>query len=337
MNPLIKGFQSGRRSKIGEVATAGFNEAPFAAMANRSNIVAQIKALGMSKERRSKINEIIFDAEAEGEEQLKQALQDTYTIRDAESKREAIGAVFGTVAADLARDGMRNIWWFINAPQALTQIAAKQGIASATGRTVQPLISNDASRFAATLPAVLAVSLGMGQFGRAPGFKAVVPSEDDSRETDDALQEAASRYFLGRTGRLLPYDEFVKERPDVSPQEYRAYKQYLFGDQGVLKATGEGILGPEVAFMGKSIPVSTAIAPAVAGIIGTAAGARAGKRRFAAELMSRKPLSVDRRNQIDDAVTGEILKQGILAAGATGVAGQLLESLRRKTGSEEVD
>ena len=111
------------------------------------------------------------------------------------------------------------------------------------------------------LPAVLAVSLGMGQLGVSPGYKAVVPSEDDPRETADPVMEAASRYFLGRTGRLLPYDEFVKERPDVSPEEYRAYKQYLFGNQGVLKATDEGILGPEVAFMGKSIPVSTAIAP----------------------------------------------------------------------------
>lgn len=337
MNPFSKGFQSGRRSKIGEMATPGFNEAPFAAMANRSNIVAQGKAAFMPKERRNQIDQIIADAADEGEEQLKQALQDTYTIKDAESKREAIGAVLGTVAADVARDGMRNIWWFINAPQALTQIAAKQGIASAAGKTVQPLISNDASRFAATLPAVLAVSLGMGQFGRAPGFKAVIPSEDDPRETDDAVMEAASRYFLGRSGRLLPYDEFVKERPDVSPQEYRAYKQYLFGNQGVLKATDEGILGPEVAFMGKSIPVTTAIAPAVAGLIGTAAGARAGKQRFAAELMSRKPLTVERRNQIDDAVTGEILKQGVLAAGATGVAGQVLESIRRQMGSGEAE
>lgn len=319
------------------MATPGFNEAPFAAMANRSNIVAQGKAAFMPKERRNQIDQIIADAADEGEEQLKQALQDTYTIKDAESKREAIGAVLGTVAADVARDGMRNIWWFINAPQALTQIAAKQGIASAAGKTVQPLISNDASRFAATLPAVLAVSLGMGQFGRAPGFKAVIPSEDDPRETDDAVMEAASRYFLGRSGRLLPYDEFVKERPDVSPQEYRAYKQYLFGNQGVLKATDEGILGPEVAFMGKSIPVTTAIAPAVAGLIGTAAGARAGKQRFAAELMSRKPLTVERRNQIDDAVTGEILKQGVLAAGATGVAGQVLESIRRQMGSGEAE
>lgn len=337
MSSFRQGFDSGRRSKIGQQATPGFNEAPFAAMANRSNIIAQIKALFMSKDRRNQINQIIADAEEEGEQQLKQALQNTYTLKDAETKREAIGAALGTVAADLSQDGMRNIWWFINAPQALTQIAAKQGIASATGKTVQPLISNDASRFAATLPAVLAVSLGMGQFGRAPGYKAVVPSEDDPRETADPVMEAASRYFLGRTGRLLPYDEFAKERPDVSPEEFRAYKQYLFGNQGVLKATDEGILGPEVAFMGKSIPVSTAIAPAVAGLIGTAAGARAGRKRFAADLMSSKPMTVDRRNQIDDEITLEILKQGGLAAGATGVAGQVLESIRRQMGSGEAE
>ena len=43
------------------------------------------------------------------------------------------------------------------------------------------------------------------------------------------------------------------------------YKKYLFSNQGVLKATDEGILGPEVAFMGKSIPDVDGIAPAVAG------------------------------------------------------------------------
>ena len=46
-------------------------------------------------------------------------------IRDAETKREAAGAVLGTIAADIAGDGMRNIWWFINAPQALTQVATR--------------------------------------------------------------------------------------------------------------------------------------------------------------------------------------------------------------------
>ena len=49
-------------------------------------------------------------------------------------------------------------------------------------------------------------------------------------------------------------------------------------------------------------------------------------------------MTVDRRNQIDDEITLEILKQGGLAAtGATGVAGQVLESIRRQMGSGEAE
>ena len=211
------------------------------------------------------------------------SFQNTYTSAT-QRPREAIGAVLGTIAADIAGDGMRNIWWFINAPQALTQVAAKQGIATGAWKDGAAPDRMMQVRMAATLPAVLGISMGMGQFGRAPGFKAAVPSEDDPRQTDDVVSEALTRYFLGRSGRLLPYDEFVKERPDVSPEEYRQYKKYLFSNQGVLKATDEGILGPEVAFMGKSIPISTALPPAVAGLIGAGVGARRGAQRFKNDL-----------------------------------------------------
>jgi len=90
----------------------------------------------------------------------------------------------------------------------------------------------------------------------------------------DPLGEAASRFFLGRSGSLLPYDEFVKERPDVSRGEYEAYKAYLFGNAMPIKATLEGINGPEVNFLGKSIPIATGVLPAVAAALGAGMGAR---------------------------------------------------------------
>ena len=43
---------------------------------------------------------------------------------------------------------------------------------------------------------------------------------------------------------------------------------------GVLKATTEGIHGPEVQFLGRSLPVATAFIPTTAAIAGTALGAR---------------------------------------------------------------
>ena len=330
MSGFREGFSRGLRSKIGTQAQPGFVESPLKAMANRSNIIAQIKAAFASPERLKEIERLRKEDKSGADQK---AFYDTYMIRDAEGAREATGAVLGTIAADIAGDGMRNIWWFINAPQALTQVATQQAIATGAGKTVQPLIEAAPLRMAATLPAVLGISMGMGQYGRAPGFKAAVPSEEDPRQTDDVVSEALTRYFLGRSGRLLPYDEFVKERPDVSPEEYRQYKNYLFSNQGVLKATDEGILGPEVAFMGKSIPISTALAPAVAGIIGAGVGARRGAQRFKNELNVKGDIARKRRNEIDNAITGEILKSGIAATAGTALAGQVLESIRRQMGS----
>ncbi|NBR90669.1 MAG: hypothetical protein EBS68_12290 [Rhodobacteraceae bacterium] len=188
----------------------------------------------------------------------------------------------GATLADATTDGARNIWWFLNAPQALATLAVLHAVQSA-GNDFEmerpdgakgPLLSKRGLRLAAAVPAVIGMSLAVGNAARQPGYKAVVPSEADPTQSADPLGETVSRYFLGRTGALLPYDEFVKERPDVSRSEYEEYKAYLFGNALPVKATLEGIHGPEVTFMGKSIPVATGILPAVAAAIGAGMGVR---------------------------------------------------------------
>tara|TARA_R100001443_G_scaffold60808_1_gene71133 strand:+ start:117 stop:1442 length:1326 start_codon:yes stop_codon:yes gene_type:complete len=214
-------------------------------------------------------------------------------IGDSFSARAAQTA--GVVGRDIATDGLRNIWWFLNAPQAVAQIAALQGIHQA-GKpyTVQnrPLVGRGALRLAATAPAVIAMSTGIGNIGRPAGYKAILPSDEDPRKTDSPVGELLSRYFLGRTGRLLPYDEFAKERPDVDKGEYQRYKAYQFNKQtdlnpldgdfnilGALRGTTEGIHGPEINFMGKAIPALTGILPTAAAVMGIRKGIRkAGKR-----------------------------------------------------------
>ena len=214
-------------------------------------------------------------------------------IGDSFSARVAQTA--GVVGRDIATDGLRNIWWFLNAPQAVAQIAALQGIHQA-GKpyTVQnrPLVGRGALRLAATAPAVIAMSTGIGNIGRPAGYKAILPSDEDPRKTDSPVGELLSRYFLGRTGRLLPYDEFAKERPDVDKGEYQRYKAYQFNKQtdlnpldgdfnilGALRGTTEGIHGPEINFMGKAIPALTGILPTAAAVMGIRKGIRkAGKR-----------------------------------------------------------
>ena len=48
----------------------------------------------------------------------------------------------------------------------------------------------------------------------------MLPSEEDPSKTNNVLGEVAAKYILGRTGNLLPWDEFKKVRPDVSKDEY---------------------------------------------------------------------------------------------------------------------
>jgi len=151
---------------------------------------------------------------------------------------------------------------------------------------------------ALSVPTGIAINNAIGlltPFGGAEGYKATIPSSEDPTETDNAVLEVALKYFMGRSGNLLPYDEFNKVRPDVSPEEYGQYQGYRYNKRedwnplddgkvsmlnGFVRGTDEGIHGPEVQMMGRSIPLTTGLTPAIAAIAGTAAGARLGHRRF---------------------------------------------------------
>ena len=139
------------------------------------------------------------------------------------------------------------------------------------------------------IPSGIAINTGLGlmsPFGGAEGYKAALPSEEDPTKTENVLGEIAMKYVMGRTGNLLPYDEFVKVRPDVSKDEYNRYQAFKYdkgtdlnpldGDMSImgggLKATDEGIHGPELQFLGRSLPVTTGIIPFATSVAGGAAG-----------------------------------------------------------------
>ena len=143
------------------------------------------------------------------------------------------------------------------------------------------------------IPAGIAINSSIGllnPFGGQEGYKAVFESEEDPSKTSNVLGEVAAKYILGRTGNLLNWDDFKKVRPDVSKDEYMRYKAFKYDNDadlnpfdgdivlptGVLKYTNEGIHGPEVQFLGRSLPIATGILPTAAAIAGTAYGARRG-------------------------------------------------------------
>ena len=143
------------------------------------------------------------------------------------------------------------------------------------------------------IPTGIAINAGIGllnPLGGSGGYAAALPSDEDPSKTSNAVLEVAAKYILGKTGNLLPYDEFTKHRPDVSREEYNAYKAFkwdkeadynLFDDgqvtlpTGVAKFTMEGIHGPELQFLGRSLPATTTLVPYLGALIGGVAGVRA--------------------------------------------------------------
>jgi len=112
--------------------------------------------------------------------------------------------------------------------------------------------------------------------GRTPGFQAVLPVEGDPTSSANPLLELGARYVFGRTGRVLPWEQFHAERPDVSFDDYERYTAYQFDkgplDLGLVKGTTRNLDGEmEGALMGFRVPLSAATATAGAiagGVIG---------------------------------------------------------------------
>ena len=302
-----------------------------------------------------------------------------------DDRAKAVGQVLGALGADITQDASREVWWLLNAPQAVGNVLQEWAVKSANPDIFNKLdevitssgapltITDEAGRAAAVdmgvmspggrlkkgysmhdedgekivkkrryepgfadalgIPTGLAINSGIGlmnPFGGQEGYKAAIESEEDPSKTDNVLAEVAAKYILGRTGNLLAWEDFKKVRPDVSKDEYMRYKAFKFDNEGdlnpfddgqavvptgVLKYTNEGIHGPEVQFLGRSLPVATAILPTVAAIACTALGARRGART-------------------GHAIRGGMIGgMGALAAGS--LTGNLIEGERRRRNQEE--
>lgn len=145
-----------------------------------------------------------------------------------------------------------------------------------------------------SIPTGIAINSGLGlltPFGGAEGYKAAIPSEEDPSKSGNVIGEIGLKYIMGRTGQLLPFDEFKKVRPDVSKDEYMRYKAFKHDKQedwnptdgdltllaGAIKATPEGIHGPELQFLGRGLPLTTGAVPFASALAGGALGVRTAK------------------------------------------------------------
>ena len=130
-------------------------------------------------------------------------------------------------------------------------------------------------------------------------------------------------------------DDFLLERPDVSAAEYANYRGYLqdrdtdlnpfddgkFNLAGILKGTNDGIRGPEIAFLGKSVGLNDTGVPLAATLGGSALGALAGRHR---RIRGNKP-----------AVIGALTAGGLTGLVSGQLAGAALENERRRRNFSE--
>ena len=187
------------------------------------------------------------------------------------------------------------------------------------------------------IPTGIAINSGLGlltPFGGYEGYKAVMEDPNDPSKTSNVVGEVAMKYIVGRTGNLLPYEEFSEVRPDVSRGEYNKYQAFKYdksedynptdGDlsigAGTLKYTNEGIHGPEVQMLGRSLPLTTAAIPFAASLAGGAIGARMGEKQRYTDKHG-----IDRGKGVRGGLVGGMLG---LAAGMAG--GHTIEGERRR-------
>jgi len=117
---------------------------------------------------------------------------------------------------------------------------------------------------------------------RPKGYKAVAPVSKDEDPTGrtprNIVEEGALRTFAFQRSQMLPFKEFIKERPDVMPSTIADYRRYVnrkpeagnrididrdkqtftaFG--GLVKGTARGLNDPEIRVKGMPITASTAL------------------------------------------------------------------------------
>ena len=187
---------------------------------------------------------------------------------------------------------------------------------------------------------------------RPKGYKAVAPvskEEDPTGKTPRSLvEEAGTRFFGGQTSQMLPYKEFIKERPDVMPSTIADYRRYVnrkpeagkridvdpekqtftaFG--GAIKGTARGLNDPEIRFKGVRFTASATLGTA-AGIATVAAGVKKLNPYMQDIYKQEKEVNVEKL-RVDDYKRGYGADSGMtkIAEGKLKSAEQMLENSKQ--------
>lgn len=207
---------------------------------------------------------------------------------------EKMGYRVGALGGDIASNATRHWMWNIH-PNEVTSVNLWKMVSDAPNGYVAPKIHFDSkgnphwqkgSKEGAMLAgtgAFLGTELlnqvsgnynpmNIAEGGRPSGYTAITANEDDPRKSDAPALDVIQRYLLGRKGRVLPWDEFHQERPNISYEKYSAYKNWQQGKDdrdllnkatlGIAKFNSEGLNNsPELSVMGMTVtPLGVAAA-----------------------------------------------------------------------------
>lgn len=228
-----------------------------------------------------------------------------------------LGAYSANILGDVVNDETRRFYWKYNHPGAIADELAQ--------RLVDPEdrlgpYGRAAVGFVAIQPAAALTGaynpLNIAQLGRPAGYKQNEPSEEDYRETADPAAELFERFFQGRRGRPLKYEDAKKEIPSLTPERYANYMGFLYNDPGVpgtmgsVKITGENLEGkPEIRLMGNPISI-----PSITALAGGLAGARYGVTQVD---RTRGPIQLDLLGK-PQVLKGEVQRGGRIGRGIAG-------------------
>lgn len=202
-----------------------------------------------------------------------------------QSAPAGMGYASGRITQDFFGNGTLTKWWRFNHALAINDVIAEEAIGKMQGMNAnQKALARTVPTFALAGAAGNFAWNNLGQAGRPQGFSVLNPVRDeegkiaDRTKSENVPAEYFGRYITGRTGRLLPWEDFQKERPDVDFDTYSNYRKYLYQDKGVdglgiLKGSARGLNEPEFRVFGYRVPAS-GVAGSAGALGGLAAAAR---------------------------------------------------------------
>ena len=199
-----------------------------------------------------------------------------------------VGKKVAEIGSDFVSDKTRKDWWKWTNPYRVVQAGADY-LAPRLG--LDPSMAPVIAKLGPALYFSLTETSGPLSTGLRPkGQKAAAPvskEKDPTGATSRSIpEEIVMRYGLGQHGDLMPYSDFVKERPDVMPSTLANYRRYkskkpaagerldIDTDRGAFTALGGAVRGttrglhdPEIRL--KGIPVSANATLGIAAGLGT--------------------------------------------------------------------